>query len=137
MEESTKKTRVQKRKFRKSGQEEVFSKVFRAGKRTYYFDVKTTRSNELFLTVTESKKKFNQSGRHYFEKHKIFLYKEDIKGFTQGLNSVLEFVKNSHSDLTNEDKINFNGHGHEKETVEALAEDYTNVEFEDLENYDE
>ena len=73
--------------------EEIFSKSVRAGKRTYFFDVKTTRRNDYYLTLTESKKRFNRDGRFYFEKHKIFLYKEDFDKFTEGLTEVIEYIK--------------------------------------------
>ena len=73
--------------------EEIFSKSVRAGKRTYFFDVKTTRRNDYYLTLTESKKRFNRDGRFYFEKHKIFLYKEDFDKFTEGLAEVIEYIR--------------------------------------------
>ena len=73
--------------------EEIFSKVVRAGKRTYFLDVKATRRNDYYLTITESKKRFNRDGRHYFEKHKVFLYKEDFDKFTENLHEVIEFIK--------------------------------------------
>ena len=73
--------------------EEIFSKVVRAGKRTYFLDVKATRRNDYYLTITESKKKFNRDGRHYFEKHKVFLYKEDFDKFTENLQEVIDFIK--------------------------------------------
>ncbi len=69
--------------------DEIFSLPVRAGKRTYFFDVKATRANDLYLTVTESKKKFNEDGGFYFEKHKVFLYKEDFEKFSEGLNIVV------------------------------------------------
>ncbi|NNC83814.1 MAG: DUF3276 family protein [Flavobacteriales bacterium] len=69
--------------------EEIYSKVIRAGKRTYFFDVKSTRGNDLYLTVTESKKRFNDNGDSFYEKHKIFLYKEDFEKFQEGLEDVL------------------------------------------------
>lgn len=66
--------------------EEVFAKSVRAGKRTYFFDVKATRNQEYFLTITESKKRFNQqTGKFFFEKHKIFLYREDFEKFREAL----------------------------------------------------
>ncbi len=77
----------------KTEREEIFSKSVRAGKRTYFFDVKTTRRNDYYLTLTESKKRFNRDGRFYFEKHKIFLYKEDFEKFVDGLNEVIEYIK--------------------------------------------
>ena len=61
--------------------DEIFSKAVRAGKRTYFFDVKTTKGNDLYLTITESKKKTNHDGKSHYEKHKIFLYKEDFEKF--------------------------------------------------------
>ena len=65
---------------------EIYSKSVRAGKRTYFFDVKSTRSGDHYLTITESKKKFDQEGNFHFEKHKIFLYKEDFEKFKVALN---------------------------------------------------
>tara|TARA_B110000305_G_scaffold141461_1_gene157599 strand:+ start:710 stop:1030 length:321 start_codon:yes stop_codon:yes gene_type:complete len=68
--------------------EEVYSKVVRAGKRTYFFDVKATKGNELYLTLTESKKTF-VDGKEFYQKHKLFLYKEDFEKFSDGLGDVL------------------------------------------------
>lgn len=72
--------------------EEIYSKVIRAGKRTYFFDVKSTRGNDLYLTVTESKKRFNDNGDSFYEKHKIFLYKEDFDKFQEGLLDALDEI---------------------------------------------
>ena len=72
--------------------EEIFSKRVKAGKRTYFFDVKSTRSEDYYLTITESKRKFQEEGFTY-EKHKIFLYKEDFKKFVDALNESVEHVK--------------------------------------------
>jgi hypothetical protein len=74
-------------------QDDIHSTVVRAGKRTYFFDVKSTRSNELYLTITESKKRFNQqSGRFFYEKHKLFLYQEDFEKFIAALKESFEAV---------------------------------------------
>jgi hypothetical protein len=70
--------------------EEVFSKKVRAGKRTYFFDVKSTRSNDYYITVTESKKRLEDG---IFVKHKIFLYKEDFEKFAEGLNDTIAYIK--------------------------------------------
>ena len=75
--------------------EEVFSKKVRAGKRTYFFDVKATRSGDYYLTLTESKKRLEDG---VFVKHKIFLYKEDFEKFAEGLNETVEYIKN-HQDV--------------------------------------
>jgi len=71
---------------------EIFSKRVRAGKRTYFFDIKATRSNDYYLTITESKRKYNDDGFSY-EKHKIFLYKEDFVKFVEALNETVDHVK--------------------------------------------
>ena len=71
---------------------EIYSKSVRAGKRTYFFDVKSTRSGDHYLTITESKKKFDQEGNFHFEKQKIFLYKEDFDKFKDGLIDVVDKV---------------------------------------------
>ncbi len=74
--------------------EEIYSRVIRAGKRTYFFDVKATRSGEQYLTITESKRRFNnEQGKFFYEKHKLFLYKEDFEKFSRGLGEVLEFIE--------------------------------------------
>jgi hypothetical protein len=72
--------------------EEVFSKKVRAGKRTYFFDVKATRSNDYYITVTESKKSLEDG---VFVKHKIFLYKEDFEKFTEGLKDTIDYIKSN------------------------------------------
>jgi hypothetical protein len=72
--------------------EEVFSKKVRAGKRTYFFDVKATRSNDYYITITESKKRLEDG---VFIKHKIFLYKEDFEKFIEGLNGTIDYIKDN------------------------------------------
>ena len=69
--------------------EEIFTRVVRAGKRTYFFDVKATRKDDYYLTITESKKRLGKEGKIFYEKHKIFLYKEDFEKFTGGLNDAV------------------------------------------------
>jgi len=79
--------------------EEIYSESVRAGKRTYFFDVKATRANEQYLTITESKKRFNnEDGRFYYEKHKIFLYKEDFMKFKDGLEKAIGFIESEQPD---------------------------------------
>lgn len=72
--------------------QEVYSKKVKAGKRTYFFDVKATRANDYYLTITESKKQFDDEGSRY-EKHKIFLYKEDLNKFLEALQSTADHIK--------------------------------------------
>lgn len=71
---------------------EIYSKRVRAGKRTYFFDVKATRSNDYYLTITESKRRFKDDG-YFYEKHKIFLYKEDFHKFFEALKGSIDHVK--------------------------------------------
>jgi hypothetical protein len=74
--------------------DEIFSRAVRAGKRTYFFDVKATKSDEYYLTITESKKRFdNEQGKFFYEKHKLFLYKEDFLKFADGLNDSISFIE--------------------------------------------
>lgn len=72
------------------GRDEVYSEKIRAGKRTYFFDVRATRSNDYYITITESKRRFNGRG---YDKHKIFLYKEDFNKFLASLTKTIEHVK--------------------------------------------
>ena len=74
---------------------EIYSKAVRAGKRTYFFDVKSTRGDEYYLTITESKRKFlGEDGKFSYEKHKLFLYKEDFEKFAEGLEEAISFIRN-------------------------------------------
>lgn len=104
----------------KKFREEIFSKAVRAGKRTYFFDVKSTRKNEYFLTITESKKKFEQDGKYHFEKHKVFLYKEDFDKFMEGLNEIIDYIQ--------ERQPYEPGEFEERDVLK----EYSDVEFEDL-----
>jgi hypothetical protein len=105
---------------------EIFSRAVRAGKRTYFFDVKATRRNDYFLTITESKKRFQKDGRFFFEKHKIFLYKEDFDKFADGFQEVIEFIKTVKGSDQLDEVINDRG-------IETTG-DFTNVNFDDLES---
>ncbi len=81
--------------------EDLYSNAVRAGKRTYFFDVKATRSNELYLTITESKKRFDQqSGNFFFEKHKLFLYQEDFDKFITALKESFSTIDNMQDTLS-------------------------------------
>lgn len=73
---------------------EIFSRAVRAGKRTYFFDVKATVGDDYYITITESKRRFNnEQGKFFYEKHKLFLYKEDFDKFANGLSDVVEFIR--------------------------------------------
>ncbi len=105
---------------------EIFSKAVRAGKRTYFFDVKSTRGNDFYLTVTESKKRFLEDGKFRYEKHKIFLYKEDFEKFIEGLNETIAKI--------NELKSQFSSNESEENVGAAEGAAFTNVDFDDLGN---
>ena len=94
--------------------EDVFSKPVRAGKRTYFFDVKSTKGNDYYLTITESKRRVDKDGRFSYEKHKIFLYKEDFEKFAEGLEEVVKYIK---------ERI---------QVTESRPNEFTNVSFDDL-----
>ena len=77
-----------------NGRDEIFSEKVKAGKRTYFFDVKATRSSDYYVTITESKKRYNKDDEGFtYEKHKIFLYKEDFEKFAEGLKETVDYVK--------------------------------------------
>jgi hypothetical protein len=101
-----------------NGRDEIYSTKVKAGKRTYFFDVKATRSNDYYLTITESKKRFKEDGFTY-EKHKIFLYKEDFNKFVEALNTTVNHVKQElmpEVDFTQFDQV------HEREEPAEAAE---------------
>ncbi len=103
---------------------EVYSKVVRAGKRTYFFDIKSTKGNDLYITLTESKKTFNDDGRDNYQKHKIFLYKEDFEKFREGLDDVLAKI----------DELRLSGDTNSslESTFNASKTDENDIRFEDL-----
>ena len=74
--------------------EEIFSKVLRAGRRTYFFDVRATKADDYYITITESKKFTEEDGSFHFKKHKIYLYKEDFSSFSEILNDMTSYVLN-------------------------------------------
>ena len=114
--------------------EEIYSVAVRAGKRTYFFDVKSTRRDEFYLTITESKKRFEQDGNFHFEKHKIFLYKEDFEKFIEGLQEVITFIdQNQVDEYVEQQELADSDISEEKVLAEVGAlKDYTKLEFDDL-----
>jgi len=101
--------------------ESIYSKRIRAGKRrTYFFDVKATRANDYYLTITESRKRFNDNG---YDRHKIFLYKEDFNKFIKALGEAIDYVKTELMPDFNFDAYNHDEVAVEQETTEAVAAD--------------
>ena len=114
----------------KNIKEEIFTKVVRAGKRTYFFDVKATRKDDYYLTITESKKRLGKEGKVFYEKHKIFLYKEDFEKFSEGLKDAVTYIGNGKDELKASEPASVTDIRDEKSSL--VAEEFTNVEFEDL-----
>lgn len=114
--------------------QEIHSKVIRAGKRTYFFDVKSTRNDEYYLTITESKKRFGENGKFSYEKHKIFLYREDFTKFIESLQEVVDFIHDKQPEEVREEAAPINKTEEEVavEEEKAPVKDYTSVEFEDI-----
>lgn len=117
-------------------QEEIFSQVLRAGRRTYFFDVRSTKADDYYLTVTESKKFTHDDGSFHYQKHKIYLYKEDFSDFKEMLNKATDFIVNEkgseviserhQKDYKKEDEV-----VSEDETTTS-TESFTDVSFEDI-----
>jgi len=117
-----------------SVRDDLFSKAVRAGKRTYFFDVKATRGNDLYLTITESKKQ-TRNGDVTYEKHKLFLYKEDFEKFRDALGETIDRIKdmrsgnNNYVDPTDQSEIREDVSTSEKSNTGV----FTDVSFDDLE----
>jgi len=120
-------------RFEKNGEdrEEIFSKAVRAGKRTYFFDVKSTKGNDYYLTITESKKRFGDDGKFFYEKHKLFLYKEDFEKFTEGYNEAIAHIK-SIAPAFEEDLSNSPSETNATSTTPKKDTTFSDVNFEDL-----
>ncbi len=116
--------------------DEIYSKALRAGRRTYFFDVRSTRADDFYLTITESKREFNEDGSVYYKKHKIYLYKEDFKNFTENLNEMTDYIIKERGEdvisLKNGEKDSENNTKDKKEIEEEKSTDFTEVNFEDL-----
>lgn len=118
--------------------DDVFSKPVRAGKRTYFFDVKATKGNDYYLTITESKRKVERDGRFSYDKHKIFLYKEDFIKFTEGLEEVIQYIKEKcpvteRIYTPNQDEEQYGSTPSAQETPKYTSEkDFSNVDFDNL-----
>ena len=111
-----------------NGKAEIFSKRVRAGKRTYFFDVKATRSNDYYLTITESKRRYKEDGFTY-EKHKIFLYKEDFDKFVQALNLTVNHVKDELLSDVDFEQFSSNGQDRSETSSEEKESDDTELKW--------
>ena len=107
--------------------EEIFSKALRAGRRTYFFDVRETKAGDYYLTITESKKFTNEDGSFFYKKHKIYLYKEDFSEFNSSLKETCDFIIENKGEEVISEK-------HDKDFDKKKE---TKVEFEPTEEKDE
>ena len=119
--------------------EDIFSKVLRAGRRTYFFDVRATKADDYYITITESKKFTEEDGSYHFKKHKIYLYKEDFAAFAEILEEMTSFVVNQKgeeviSERHQKDfkKESFFSEENEDAVTTPSTESFTNVSFEDI-----
>ena len=112
----------------KNDMQEIFSRSIRAGRRTYFFDVRSTRAGDYYLTLTESKRDFNEDGTPFYKKHKIYLYKEDFNSFKEALNEVTDYIIKEKGEeiISNKDTEK------EEDKKETPSSEFTEVKFEDL-----
>ena len=130
----------------KDNRDEIYSKSLRAGRRTYFFDVRSTRADDFYLTVTESKRDFNTDGTPFYKKHKIYLYKEDFQNFKDHMNEMMDYIikergeeiislnKEEIEEETNSiiEKTKVTEPKEPKEPKEESITDFTEVNFDDL-----
>ena len=121
--------------------EDIFSKVLRAGRRTYFFDVRSTKAGDYYLTISESKKFTNEDGTFYFKKHKIYLYKEDFENFSEILGEMTKYIideKGSEviSEIHDKDfkakKAETEEKANDDEKEDSDSDKFTDVSFEDI-----
>ena len=122
--------------------EEIYSKSVRAGRRTYFFDVRSTRAGDYYMTLTESKRDFNEDGTPFYKKHKIYLYKEDFTNFKEALKNVSEYIiKEKGEEIISDKKfvkptekslVEENKESPAEENKEKPSTDFTEVHFDDL-----
>ena len=126
--------------------EEIFSKVLRAGRRTYFFDVRSTKAGDYYLTLTESKKFTNEDGSFHYKKHKIYLYKEDFTEFSNILNEMTDYVisekgeeviserhqKDFKKDDNTESTEETNDENEKEDGSNESSNEFTDVSFDDI-----
>jgi len=118
--------------------DEIFSKVLRAGRRTYFFDVRATKADDYYITITESKKFTEEDGSFHFKKHKIYLYKEDFTAFKEILEEMTSFVLNNKgeeviSERHQKDfKKEYVAEESKTEANSTTEKSYTDIDFDDI-----
>ena len=120
--------------------EEIFSKVLRAGRRTYFFDVRATKAEDYYLTITESKKFTNDDGSFHYKKHKIYIYKEDFAEFKEILAEMTDYIINEKGDevISERHQKDFKKEYNEEKTPSVTEdelkkpESFTDIDFDDI-----
>ena len=120
--------------------EEIFSKVLRAGRRTYFFDVRSTKAGDYYLTITESKKFTNDDGSFHYKKHKIYLYKEDFSEFNSILKEMTDYIINEKGDEVISERhqkdfkkdYEINDTESKMKVEDVSTEKFTDVDFDDI-----
>ncbi len=118
--------------------EDIFSKVLRAGRRTYFFDVRSTKADDYYLTITESKKFTNDDGSFHYKKHKIYIYKEDFSEFKDILSEMTEYIVNEKGDEVISErhqkdfKKDYDSNDVETEDTVKSTESFTDIDFDDI-----
>ena len=122
--------------------EEIFSKILRAGRRTYFFDVRSTKAGDYYLTLTESKKFTNDDGSFHYKKHKIYLYKEDFKEFSEILNEMTDYIisekgeevisERHQKDFKKEENHETNNDDDNEDSKDDSSNEFTDVSFDDI-----
>ena len=127
--------------FGKNDHEDIYSKVLRAGRRTYFFDVRSTKADDYYLTITESKKFTNDDGSFHYKKHKIYLYKEDFDGFRENLEDMTDYIVREKGEevISERHQSDFKKDYEEDSEVvettsnsESTVKNFTDVSFDDI-----
>ncbi len=111
-----------------------FSKVLRAGRRTYFFDVRATKANDYYITITESKKFTEEDGSFHFKKHKIYLYKEDFAAFTENLNEMTHFIIDEKGEevISERHQKDFKKEHVNTNSENTSSDNFTDINFDDI-----
>ena len=116
--------------------DEIFSKVLRAGRRTYFFDVRATKADDYYITITESKKFTEEDGSFHFKKHKIYLYKEDFAAFTEILEEMTAYVLNHKGEevISERHQKDFKREYQQETPIEKAQTEksFTDIDFDDI-----
>ena len=121
--------------YKERNENEIFTKVLKAGRRTYFFDVRSTKADDYYITITESKKFTEEDGSFHFKKHKIYLYKEDFAAFREILDEMTDFVLDQKGEevISERHQKDFKKEIYTNELEETKStQSFTNIDFDDI-----